>query len=244
MKHRPKSFRTAETAGHQRASTLRPSNRDGRVVASDFIKQHMEVRRAPELPELQLYSAQPTSGLWRLARHTNDLPPYWAYDWAGGTVLARYILDHPETVKGLRVLDLGSGSGVVAIAAAKAGAAEVIAADIDENAVTAAMLNAELNHVKVIAKHRDIAAGPPPSVDLILAGDVFYDESLSGSMTTLFDACVASGIQVLIGDPGRLHLPWSRLRLVAEYTTRDFGDVAGAPSKQASVFSFIAEDRN
>ena len=145
MKQRLMSCPTDKTADHQRASTLRRNDRDGRAVASDFIKQHMQVRCAPELPELQLYSAQPTSGLWRLARHTNDLPPYWAYDWAGGTVLARYILDHPETVKGLRVLDLGSGSGVVAIAAAKAGAAEVIAADIDENAVTAAKLNAELN---------------------------------------------------------------------------------------------------
>ena len=213
-----------------------------RPNANSFIKANMQVRAAPELPELRLYAAQPTSGLWRLADPENDLPPYWAYDWAGGTVLARHILDHPETVAGLRVLDLGAGSAVVAIAAAKAGAGEVIAADIDENAIAAAQLNAELNDVNIVTVHADITTGPPPPVDLILCGDVFYDKALAGKMATFLDACIKADIRVLVGDPGRLHLPRSRLRLVAEYAMRDFGDAVGAPSKQASVFLFGPRD--
>ena len=217
---------------------MRRKSRDAGADAASFIKANLLARAASQLPELLIYTAQPTSGLWRLADLENGPPPYWAYDWAGGTVLARHILDHPETVAGLRVLDLGTGSGVVAIAAAKAGACAVIATDTDENAVVAATLNAELNGVSITATHADPTIGPPPAVDMILAGDVFYDVAIARKMTDFLDLCTKAGIRILIGDPGRAYLPRSRLHLLAEYAIRDFGEAQEALSR-AAVFSFF-----
>ena len=149
------------------------------------------------------------SGLSRLADPDDDsgLPPYWAYQWAGGMVLARYIFDHPATVAGRRVLDLGAGCGIVGIAAALAGAGEVIAADTDRNAAAALELNAAMNGVALTVVGDDLTAGPPPAVDLVLAGDVYYDPGLALRVTAFLDRCVAAGIEVLIGDPGRAYLP-------------------------------------
>ena len=147
----------------------------------------------PALPEIRLYTAHPGSGLRRLVEPHQSAdddavepsddapepqPPYWAYAWAGGAVLARYILDHPQSVAGRRVLDLGAGSGLVGIAAAKAGASAVIAAEIDRNGVAAIGLNAAANGVAITIVDKDITTGPPPAVDLVLAGDVFYGRRL------------------------------------------------------------------
>ncbi|RUV36548.1 methyltransferase [Mesorhizobium sp. M7A.F.Ca.MR.148.00.0.0] len=210
----------------------------------------MRLVPVPALPEIQFYTAHPGSGLRRLVEPEDDAedapepqPPYWAYAWAGGTVLARYVLDHPTTVAGRRVLDLGAGSGLVGIAAAKAGAREVIAAEIDRNGVAALELNAVANGVAITIIGEDITAGPPPAVDLVLAGDVFYGRDVALRVTPFLDRCLAAGIDVLVGDPRRNDLPLSRLRLLAEYQVPDFGDAKGAATKPSGVFSFEAEER-
>ncbi|RWN46035.1 MAG: methyltransferase [Mesorhizobium sp.] len=210
----------------------------------------MRLVPVPALPEIQFYTAHPGSGLRRLVEPEDDAedapepqPPYWAYAWAGGTVLARYVLDHPTTVAGRRVLDLGAGSGLVGIAAAKAGARELIAAEIDRNGVAALELNAAANGVAITIIGEDITAGPPPAVDLVLAGDVFYGRDVALRVTPFLDRCLAAGIDVLVGDPRRNDLPLSRLRLLAEYQVPDFGDAKGAATKPSGVFSFEAEQR-
>lgn len=213
---------------------------DVRVDVKSFIIANMEVRRAPHVPELDLYRAHPGSGIGRLVDSENDPPPYWAYHWAGGTVIARHILDHPEVVSGLRVLDLGSGSGIVGIAAAKAGAGKVIAADTDPNALVATQLNALINGVNIEPMNGDVTIGDPPGVDLILAGDLFYDEATARRVTGFLLRCAAAGIQILIGDPGRSYLPRAHLRLIAEYLVSDFADAEGRAVKPSAVYAFLA----
>jgi len=217
-----------------------------------FIQANMRLAPVPSLPEIRLYLAHPGSGLRRLLEQDDDgsddngpepQPPYWAYAWAGGAVLARYILDNPSIVAGKRVLDLGAGSGLVAIAAAKAGAREVIAAEIDHNGVVALGLNAKANSVAIAVIGDDITAGSPPVVDLMLAGDVFYGRDVALKVVPFLDRCLAVGIDVLIGDPRRADLPLSRLRLLAEYPVPDFGDAKGATARPSGVFAFEAEGR-
>jgi predicted nicotinamide N-methyase len=206
-----------------------------------FIQDHMRIAPAPGLPEILLYGAHPASGLWRLVGRGGegaDPPPYWAYHWAGGTALARHILDQPEIVAGLRVLDLGAGSGCVAIAAAKAGARAVLAADIDRNAIAAIGLNAAANNVTVSATCCDPTAGAPPEVDLIAIGDLFYEQGLAIRVTAFLDLCLAAGVKILVGDPYRAYLPLQRLRLLAEYAVADFGDSRDCAVKPSAVFAF------
>ncbi|BCH21935.1 hypothetical protein MesoLjLb_17200 [Mesorhizobium sp. L-8-3] len=143
----------------------------------------------------------------------------------------------PEIVAGLSVLDLGAGCGVVGIAAAKAGARQVTAAEIDRNAVVALGLNAMLNEVDIATLPADVMAGPPPPVDLVAVGDLFYDKALARRVTAFLDRCLAAGIGVLVGDPGRVHLPRSRLRLLADYAVPDVGQASAGGS--GAVFSFI-----
>ncbi len=198
-----------------------------------FIANNLQVRFAPGVPEIQLYAAHPAS---RLSRIAGNASPYWAYGWAGGTVLARYLLDNPEVAKRRRVLDLGTGSGIVAIAAAKCDALSVDAVDIDRNAVAAAGLNAELNGVTVAARCADILDGPAPDADLVLIGDVFYDETVARRVLPFAHACRDAGLQVLIGDPGRKPLPVEALDRIAAFAVPDFGDVAGADTRDSCVY--------
>ncbi|CCV03370.1 conserved hypothetical protein [Mesorhizobium metallidurans STM 2683] len=165
-------------------------------------------------------------------------PPYWAYAWAGGAVLARYIIDRPQTMAGRRVLDLGAGSGLVGIAAAKAGASEVIAAEIDRNGVAALGLNAAANGVAMTVMTRDITGGSPPAVDVVTVGDVFYGQDVADRVIPFLERCLDTGIEVLVGDPGRAYLPRSRLRLLAEYKVPDFGQTKGSALTPSGVFRF------
>ena len=191
------------------------------------------------MPELRLHRAAPTSGLWRLAEADPGFGnPYWAYDWGGGLALARHVLDHPETAAGRRVLDLGCGSGIVAIAAAKSGARQVLAADIDRYALAATRLNAEANGVEVSTVLGDLTSGPPPDVELLLVGDLFYDKELARRVTAFLGRCVAAGTRVLVGDPCRAFLPIARLRLIAQYPRIDFGQSAPDPGRANAVFAF------
>ncbi|MER9128768.1 50S ribosomal protein L11 methyltransferase [Mesorhizobium sp. M0768] len=214
---------------------------------AQFIRANMRIAPVPALPEIRLYTAHPGSGLRRLLewnQHATEEdgpepePPYWAYVWAGGAVLARYIFDRPETVAGRCVLDLGAGSGLVGIAAAKAGASAVVAAEIDRNGVVALGLNATANGVAIMIIGEDITSGPPPPVDVVVVGDLFYAHDLAGRVVPFLDRCLAAGIAVLIGDPGRAYLPRSRLRLLAEYEVPDVGEGRNAAMKPSGVFSF------
>jgi len=212
----------------------------GSIDPIEFIRANLPLAPVPGIPEIQLHKALPSSGLGRLAAW-DELgfgSPYWAYYWAGGLALARYILDHPEIVAGRRVLDLGAGSGLVAIAAAKAGAKQVIAAEVDAYAVAALGLNAAHNKAAVSVEHGDLTADPPPDVDVVLVGDLFYERDLAGRVTAFLDRCLADGQRVLVGDPWRAWLPRARLRLLAQY------EVAETESKAATasaVFAFEAK---
>ncbi|MDW6025270.1 methyltransferase [Mesorhizobium sp. BAC0120] len=206
----------------------------------EFIKTNLPIEPVPAIPDIRLHMARPASNLWRLVRQgpgNFDPPsPYWAYLWAGGAALARYFLDHPEMVKGRRVLDLGAGSGIVGIAAAKAGASKVIAADIDPYAALAVDLNAAANGVAVETIVGDIMGGSAPPADIVGIGDLFYEADLAERVLGFLDSCLAAGMTTLIGDPGRTYLPRSRLRLLAEYSVPDFGDVKGAAMSIGCVF--------
>lgn len=237
-----------EAPGEDLPGKNSPSRRP-RLDPVEFIRANMRLVPVPALPEIQLYTAHPGSGLRRLVDPEDETgddtpepqPPYWAYAWAGGAVLARYILDHPTSVAGRRVLDLGAGSGIVGIAAAKAGARKVIAAEIDRNGVAAIGLNAAANGVTITVVGDDITKGPPPVVDLVLAGDVFYGQDVAERVMPFLDQCLAAGIEILVGDPGRVHLPRSRLRLLAEYQVPDFGDAKDTTPRPSGVFRFETE---
>jgi predicted nicotinamide N-methyase len=211
---------------------------------AEFIKANMRLAGIASSPQIKLYTAHPGSGLRRLLAIEEEgapdapeaQPPYWAYVWAGGAALARYMEDHPHTVAGLRVLDFGAGSGLVSIAAAKAGARQVTAAEIDLNGVAAIGLNAAANGVEVSVLAEDVTPGPAPAVDLVLAGDVFYGQEVANRVMPFFDRCLEAGIDVLVGDPGRAYLPRSRLRLLAEYSVPDFGEARDAAPRPSGVF--------
>jgi len=195
-----------------------------------FIRAHLPVLPVPGLPEIHLHKAVPASGVGRLA---GDDAPYWAHYWAGGLALARYILDHPESVAGRRVLDLGAGSGLVAIAATKAGA-QAIAVDADPHALAALALNAAVNGVSIDIRAGDAASLALPDVDMILVGDLFYSDDLAAAVTAFLDRCLDRGIEALVGDPWRRPLPLARLREVARYDVAE----TGAASKPSGVFRF------
>lgn len=202
------------------------SRRPAPVDVTAFIRQNLSLKAVPMLDGIVLYSAHAGSGMGRFTEAQSEDPPapYWAYAWAGGLALAHYFLEHPEAVAGRRVLDLGAGSGLVGIAAMKAGAAKVIAAESDGNGIGAIGLNAEANRVEIEALHADMLAGAPPVVDLIAAGDVFYDGAVAQRVTPFLERALAAGIAVLVGDPYRRDLPLGRLKLLAEYQVPDVGD--------------------
>ncbi|MGA5304489.1 class I SAM-dependent methyltransferase [Nucisporomicrobium flavum] len=173
----------------------------------------------PLAPEISLHLAGDRVGLFDSAdgQFRSDVPPpFWAFVWAGGQALARYVLDHPELVRGRHVLDVASGSGVAAIAAARAGAARVEALDLDPAAAAATTRNAEANGVTVHARAADIGDAEPAEV--ILAGDVFYTRSVADRMTAALRRAAAAGAVILVGDPGRGYFPERLFVRRAEYT--------------------------
>ena len=201
-----------------------------------FIRDNLPVAPVPGVPEIRLHKASPSSGLARLAERDQGFgSPYWAHYWAGGLALARHVLDHPGIVAGRRVLDLGAGSGLVAIAAAKAGAVSVLAAETDPCAVAALPLNLALNGVAATVLHADLTAAAPPDVDLVLVGDLFYAPDLAARVTAFLERCLASGIPALIGDPWRRPLPTARLTELARYDVAEAGEHTLRP---AGIFAF------
>lgn len=169
--------------------------------------------------------------IWRLTEEAlaeiGLPPPFWAFAWAGGQALARYVLDHPDEVAGKRVLDFASGSGIVGIAAMRAGAGHATATDIDPFCGAALAVNAELNEVRIDFTDQNLLDAPPPDVDVILAGDICYEKPLADQVMNWLAAAHVRGTRVLIGDPGRSYFPRVGLEKLAEYevpTTRELED--------------------
>jgi predicted nicotinamide N-methyase len=191
----------------------------------------------PFVAEITLLTAAGPSGLWDLWDRTGrDAPPFWAFPWAGGQALARYLLDHPATVAGRRVLDVASGSGLVAIAAAKAGAASVIAGDIDPNAVAAIGINAAANGATVTARTFDLAVAGPAGPDVVLAGDVFYQRELAERALVFLREAAGSGVAVLVADPGRAFLPAGCLTPLIGYQVPVLSVLENTPVKNVTVY--------
>lgn len=193
----------------------------GAAAVEAFIRERLHFGPAPGVEAVGLFQAHAGSGLVRFLGDRGP-SPYWAFGWAGGAILARCILDRPELVRGRRVADLGTGSGLVAIAAAKAGALSVTAVDVDPLAVVATRVNAHENGVAITIRAGDALAGPPPEADVITVGDLFYDRALAKRALAFLATSAAAGRTVLIGDPGRTHLPRDRLRVVFEGEVPDF----------------------
>jgi len=198
-----------------------------------FILENTRPQRPPHTPELVLHLADEITPIWRLTEEALEEmglpPPFWAFAWAGGQALARYVLDHPELVARKRVIDFASGSGIVGIAAMKAGAASVLAADIDVFCGAALALNAEANGVACDYTDQDLLDAPPPAwAEVILAGDICYEKPLADRVLAWLGAARAAGATVLIGDPGRSYFPRQGLDKLAEYqvpTTRELEDL-------------------
>jgi len=201
--------------------------RSARPDPIHFIRANLPLTAVSSRPDIRLHLATPASGLSRLLGEASS-SPYWAFCWGGGLAIARHLLDHPDLVRGKRVLDFGSGSGLVAIAAAKAGARQVIAAEIDPLGTAAISLNAAANGVILDIVQADLVDAALPEVDVVLAGDTFYDSALATRATGFLDRCLDAGARVLVGDPGRVHLPLRRLRELARYPVGDFGDGASS----------------
>lgn len=186
-----------------------------------FVRAHTRLTSAPHVPEIQLYLAEDAFDLWeRVEAEVGEsglAPPFWAFAWAGGQALARYVLDNPHLVEGKRVLDLAAGCGIVAIAAARAGAAEVVANEIDQFAIDAIALNAGANNVPIHTVLGDMVDGDGQGADVVLAGDIFYDKAMTARMMPFIERLQARGATVLVGDPGRAHLPKEKFEEVVRY---------------------------
>jgi predicted nicotinamide N-methyase len=192
--------------------------------ALEIIRTGTQLRSVPLVPQIRLHQASDPISLWQrtelAAGRTGLDPPFWAFAWAGGQALARYLLDHPEAVRGQQVIDIASGSGLVAIAAAQAGAAAVTAYDIDPLAAAAIAMNAAANGVAVLAVCADVLDQddpPSPGTDLVLAGDAFYERGLAARVMRFLERGHTRGTAVLAGDCGRAYLPRNRLTPLATY---------------------------
>jgi predicted nicotinamide N-methyase len=198
----------------------RPSASSARA----FVLRHTRLRPVPGLEEIRLHLADEVLPLWHAAQLETadpDAPvPYWAFAWGGGLAIGRYLRDHPEAVAGRRVFDVASGSGLAAIAALRAGAAAVTAADIDAHAAAAIRVNARANDGRVGVVRRDVLDEEAPDADVILAGDCFYDARLAARVLPWLRRAGARGIDVLVGDPGRRYLPLDDLVELAAYEVR------------------------
>ena len=185
-----------------------------------FILAQTAIAAPPLVPEIKLHLATEITPIWEATEATlaamNLPPPYWAFAWAGGQALTRFLIDHPDWVKGKRVLDFAAGSGLSAIGAAKAGAAQTQAAEIDDFALAAIALNARTNNVAIELVREDLI-GVAPRWDVVLAGDVCYERPMAEKVIAWFRALASRGVAILMGDPGRAYLPQSGLLELARY---------------------------
>jgi predicted nicotinamide N-methyase len=196
-----------------------------------FITENTKLISPPLVPEMLLHLAAESLPIWQKTEDElgefNLPPPYWAFAWAGGQAVGRYLIDHPEICRGQSVLDLGSGSGISAIAAAKTGALSVVAADIDKVALAACALNARANAADLKITGADLLAEPPRGEDIVIVGDLFYERQLADRVVSYIAEAKARGSAVFIGDPQRSYFPEGRYTRLAEYqvlVTREFED--------------------
>lgn len=212
------------------------------MTPEDFIQANAIVMAPPLVPEIRLHLASEVVPLWRATEEelaANGLPPpYWAFAWAGGQALARYVLDHPETVRGKRVLDIGAGSGLVGLAAAKAGAADVLAADIDSFACAAIRLNAALNKRAITVTQQDLI-GAASLWDVILVGDLFYERPLAERLLAWLRPLA---VPALLGDPGRNYFPKSDVEELARYKVQTTRDLEDREIRDTGVYRLARED--
>ena len=206
-----------------------------------MVRANTRLRSVALVPELRVYQASEPIGVWqrteRAAGRTGLDPPFWAFAWAGGQALARYALDHPAFVTGKRALDFASGSGLVAIAAAKAGAAKIEASDIDAFAVAAIEANAAENGVLIVPRLENLI-GADEGWEVVLAGDIAYEKDLAGAATEWLASLAGRGATVLIGDPRRSYLPLNRLDCVIEYAVPVTRELEDSEIKRTGVFRF------
>jgi predicted nicotinamide N-methyase len=214
---------------------------EGAGTQDAFVQAHTRLLPVPYVPEIRLFLAAEALSLWeeteRELGETDQPPPFWAFAWPGGQALARYILDHRDLVAGRSVLDLGSGSGLTAIAAALAGASVVVASEPDLFAVAAIGLNASANGV-VIAVTADVLDGSGEEADVVLAADVCYEQGMAARVIGLLDRARNRGACILLGDPGRAFLPRQLLRELDAYDVPVLADLENAPVKRVMVLTF------
>jgi predicted nicotinamide N-methyase len=207
---------------------------------AEFIKANTKLLPVPLVPEIRLHLAEESLAIWRQTEEElgrmNVPPPWWAFAWAGGQALARHVLDNPHVAARRSVVDLGAGSGLAGIAAAKAGAARVLAADTDPFAAAAIALNAAANAVALEATEQDLLAGAPAPVDLVLVGDLFYERQLAERVLAFIEASHAQGSEVLVGDPRRSYFPRARFGRIAEYSVPVTRDLEDTEIKRTSVW--------
>jgi predicted nicotinamide N-methyase len=210
------------------------------VTPAAFVRAHTRLAPVPLVPEISLHLAGEPYGIWAQTEHElgrRDLPPpFWAFAWAGGQALARYLLDHGDLICGRSVLDVAAGSGLVAIAAARAGARPVAASEVDVFAAAAIGINAQVNGAAVAVALADILDGAGQDADVVLAGDVCYEKSMAGRVLQYLSRASASGCDVLIGDPGRAYLPRERLEPVARYDVLTLRALEDTEVKRTTVW--------
>jgi predicted nicotinamide N-methyase len=209
-----------------------------------FIRANTKLMPVALVPEIRLHLAEESLPIWQKTEDQlgamNIPPPYWAFAWAGGQALARYLLDNAGLVAACRVLDVGSGAGLAAIAAMKAGAAHALAADIDRLALAAIRLNGAANGVFVATTSLDLLQSPlpapPPGCDVVLVGDLFYERALAERTLAFIQAARARGADILVGDPRRSYFPKERFRLISEYAVPVTRELEDAEIKRAAVW--------
>ncbi|WP_437737915.1 class I SAM-dependent methyltransferase [Sorangium sp. So ce1335] len=221
------------------AGALSPDER-----AATFVERETAVARPPFVPEVRLHLATEVTPLWHATEAALERagvpPPYWAFAWAGGQALARYLLDNPAAVSGKRVLDLAAGGGVVAIAAARAGAARVVAADIDPFAAAALRLNAALNGVAVDVITGDLTASAASGAwDVIVAGDVCYERAMVDRVLPWLRRQASDAAAVLVGDPGRAYCPTEGVEELARYLVPTSLDLEGRAQRETRVLRLL-----
>jgi predicted nicotinamide N-methyase len=215
-------------------------HRKGVHPPAAFVRANTRLVAVPFVPELRLHLADDVFALWERIEATTGPPeaplPFWTFAWAGGQALARYVLDQPALVRGRRILDVGSGSGLVAIAAAKAGAAEVTASDVDRFAIATIALNAEANGVVVATLREDVLDGDGADAEVLLAADLFYEQPLAERVAPFLERARARGAMVLVGDPGRAYLLRNRFEVLATYAVPVMRTLEDAAVKPAMVW--------
>jgi predicted nicotinamide N-methyase len=212
------------------------------MTPTDFIKANSRLMEPPLVPEIKLHLATEVVALWRATEEelaeAGLPPPYWAFAWAGGQALARYVLDHPALVQGKQVLDIGAGSGLVGLAAVKAGAAQVLAADIDAFACAAIRLNAQANDCALAVTQEDLI-GTAGAWDVILVGDLFYERPLAERLQAWLTSMSAVA---LLGDPGRNYFPKTNVEKLASYSVQTTRDLEDREIRETGVYRLGIKD--